>query len=244
MMKKLLLILVTLVLSATYANAQDLTLSWKGTPVTDTIYAYGDANAAEIVCHAVVTNNTTKAMNVKVKRERIQMVEGTLSQFCWGLCYPPDTEDSPQYHLLQANESSEDELFSGHYLPNGNIGTSYVKYTFYNMDNIGQSVSVIAKYMATPSGIAEESMKGGKISILYPNPAAQYVNIDYTLTDKVNSAEVKVFNLLGAEVRGEMLERNGNRLTMDISNLENGIYFYSILINNDVYQTRKLVVQR
>ncbi len=243
-MKKLLLVLISLFFSAAFLNAQDLTLSWNGKPVTDTIYAYGDANAAEIVCHAVVTNATSKAMNIKVKRERIFLVEGALSQFCWGLCYPPNTEDSPQYHLLEGNESSAPEQFSGHYLPNGFIGTSYVKYTFYNMDNPDQNVSVIAKYMATPSGIAEESMIGGSVSELYPNPANQVVSMDYRLTDKVDQAEVKVFNLLGAEVRSARLERNGSKLAIDISGLENGIYFYSVLVNNDVYQTKKLVIQR
>ena len=244
MMKKLLLILVTVFLSAGYTFAQDLSLSWKGTPVEDTIYAYGDANAAEIVCHAVVTNNTDKAMNIKVKRERIFLMEGTLSQFCWGLCYPPDTEDSPQYHLLLGNSSSPDEQFSGHYIPNQVIGNSYVKYTFYNMDNIEQQVSVIAKYMATPAGIAEESMIGGSVSEIYPNPANTMINLDYELTDKVEQAEVKIFNLLGAEMKSVMLERNGNRVTMDITGLNNGIYFYSVLVNNDIYRTRKLVVQR
>ena len=244
MMKKLLFTLFAVFVSTAFLSAQDMTLSWKGTPVGDTLVAYGDANAAEIVAHAKVHNNTDKDMNIKVSRERLQMVDGASSQFCWGLCYPPDTEDSPQYHLVKAGEASPDEQFSGHYLPYGSLGDSYVRYTFYNMDNIGQSVSVVVKYMGTPTGIAEEAMRNGSISELYPNPATTYVSLDYQLTNEVNTAEVKVYNLLGAVVRNADLENNGNRLRLDVSDLKNGIYFYSVLINNDVYQTKKLVIQR
>ena len=169
-MKKLLFLFIAITFSAATLSAQDLTLSWNGKPLGDTLVVYGDANAAEIVCHAVVTNNSGKDMSVKVSRERLFLVEGASSQFCWGLCYPPATTDSPQYLTLQAGESSPTEHFSGHYLPNSFIGSSYVKYTFYNMDNIGQSASIIVKYMATPAGIAEEAMRNGSVSDIYPNP--------------------------------------------------------------------------
>lgn len=244
MMKKLLFIFLSIFLTASYVNAQDLTLSWDGKPIGDTLVVIGDANAAEIVSHAIVTNNTAKEMNVKVSRQQIFLVEGALSQFCWGLCYDPATNVSPQYYLLQGGESSPEAQFSGHYLPQSNIGTSIVQYNFYNMDNIGQSVSMIVKYVATPSSIAEEAMADGTISDIYPNPASNFATLDYQLTNKVNSAEVKIFNLMGAEVKNALLENNGNKLRMDISELKNGIYFYSILINNDIYQTKKLVIQR
>ena len=244
MMKKLLFIFTAIFLTAAVAHAQDLTLSWNGHPIGDTLVVFGDANAAEIVSHAIVTNNTAKEMNVKVSRQQIFLVEGALSQFCWGLCYDPATNVSPQYYLLQGGESSPEAQFSGHYLPQSNIGTSIVQYNFYNMDNIGQSVSMIVKYIATPAGIAEEAMANGTISDIYPNPASSFVTLDYQFTSKVNSAEVKIYNLLGSEVKSTSLENNGNKIRLDISDLKNGIYFYSILINNDVYQSKKLIVQR
>lgn len=244
MMKKLLFIFLSVFLTATFVNAQDLTLSWNGKPIGDTLVVFGDANAAEIVSHAVVTNNTSKEMNVKVSRDQIYLVEGALSQFCWGLCYDPLTDVSPQYYLLQAGESSPEAQFSGHYLPQTKIGNTIVQYNFFNMDNIGQSVSMIVKYMGTPAGIAEEAMANGTVSDLYPNPATNFVTLDYQLTNKVNSAEVKIYNLMGSELKSTSLENNGSKLRLDISELKNGIYFYSILVNNDVYQTKKLVVQR
>ena len=244
MMKKLLFILVTVFLSATYTHAQDLTLSWKWQSLGDTIIAYGDANADEIVCHAVVTNNSSEAMNIKVSRERLSLQDGTNSFFQWVKPYPPTTTVSLQYKLIKSGEKSAPDDFSGHYLPNNVLGNSYIKYTFFNMDNESQSVSVIVKFMATPTGIAEEAMANGTVSEIYPNPASSFITLDYQLTNKVNTSEVKIFNLMGSEVKSASLENNGSKLRLDISELKSGIYFYSILINNDVYQTKKLVVQR
>ena len=244
MMKKLLFTFITLFTFTFFMNAQDLTLSWDGSELGETVLVVGDPNDAEIVFHAVLTNNTDDAMNIMVVRKRLELLEGTVSQFCWVLCYPPATDTSGLYLLIKAGESSDLEDFSGHYIPSGAIGTSSVEYTFYNKINPDINVKVVANYKGSPAGIAEEAMTGGAISEIYPNPANNYVSLDYQLTAKVKEASVKVFNLLGAEVKSVRLENNGNKLRMDISNLDNGIYFYSVFVNGDVYKTKKLVVQR
>jgi len=243
-MKKLLFTLITIFSIAAYTHAQDLTLTWDGEELGESVLIVGDPNDAEIVFHAVLTNNTSEAINIMVVRKRLEILDGANSQFCWGLCYPPATDTSGQYILLKAGESSDDEAFSGHYIPSGVIGTSSIEYTFYNMDNPDVKVSVVANYKGSPAGIAEEAMVGGSVSEIYPNPASNFVNIDYELTSEVTQANVKVFNLLGAEVKSANLIQSGNKLRMDISDLESGIYFYSVIVNGDVYRTKKLVVQK
>jgi len=247
MMKKLLIIFSFLLFAGLTTNAQDLSLFFHTKHVGDgdTILKYGDAGAAEIVIdHLVVRNNTGKAMSILVSRERLDMQDETSSQFCWGLCYPPSTEVSPNSRLIMANSASTDEEFSGHYLPDGVLGPSYVKYKFYNENSIDVQVSIVIKYLGSPTGISEEAMMGGKVSEIYPNPASQSVSLDYQLTSNVTQASVKIYNLLGAEVKSANLENGGNRLKIDISNLDNGIYFYSIYVNGDAYKTKKLIVQK
>lgn len=241
-MKKLLLF--SLLLSAGfYLNAQDLYLTSGGEKLGDTAYVSGVADAAEIVFYANFYNNSQKDMNVKVVRQRIYMVDGSNSQFCWGLCYPPNVDTSGQYVFIPAGGHSEDEIFSGHYNPLGNVGNSMIKYTFYNMTNPGEAVSVICKYVATPNGIAEEAMKGGFLSNVYPNPASHSINIDYQLTSKVKEGRVRIINLTGAVVKEESIEPGTTSMKMDVSNLNDGLYFYSVIINGDVYQTKKMVIQ-
>lgn len=242
-MKKILLLFIIAMGFTTLVNAQDLTLTWDGSPLGDTVYVWGDPNDAEIVFHAVVHNNTTNGINVMVRRNQINMLDGTQSQFCWGLCFPPTTDESPDARFLAAGGQSEDEEFSGHYNPFGVVGTSVVEYMFYNKDNEDQNVKVVAKYWASPEGIAEEAMVGGSVSAIYPNPASEFVSLDYNLTSKVEVASVRVVNVLGAVVKEATLDFGSSKAKINVSDLENGIYFYSVLVNGDIYRTKKLVVQ-
>jgi len=50
-------------------------------------------------------------------------------------------------------------------------------------------------------------------------------------------------NLLGSVVKEVEIDQNSNKLSMDISNLDAGVYFYSIVVNNEVFQTKKLVIR-
>lgn len=228
-----------------FAKAQNpLTLTWEGNPIGDTVVVWGEPSDFELVMYANVTNNTGNAMNIMVARKEIVLIEGTYTQICWaGLCYSPTMDTSANYQLVLAGGTSADEDFSGHYVPFGFIGTSIIEFTFYNIADPSVNVSVVVKFWASPEGIAEDAMRGGSISDIYPNPATNYVNLDYNLTSQVKEAKVRVVNLLGSVVKEAIIENNTNQLRMDISDLDNGVYFYSVIVNGDTYKTKKLIVR-
>lgn len=242
-MKKTLLLLTVIFLAVVSMNAQDLTLSWEGETLGDTVTYWGDASDYEIVAHAIIHNNTDRNLSIKVRRNRIQMVDSTVSAFCWaGACWPPDTEESPAQEILAGTQSG-DEDFSGHYNPNTHHGMSMVEYTFFNEADEEQFVKVVVKYATNPDGIAEDAMAGGSISDIYPNPATTAVNINYDMPSTVKTAKVQLINLLGSVVKEASIEPNSNSLSMNISELKGGVYFYAVVINGDVYKTRKLLVK-
>jgi hypothetical protein len=245
-MKKTLLTLAVVIMTAFSMNAQsaDMSLSWDGEAIGDTLDVWGKSTAAEIVSHIVLHNNTDNGINVKVRRRQLSMLEGTSSAFCWGLCFPPSTEESPEARLILAHSQSADEEFSGHYYPEGMIGTSMVEYMFFNEGNEDQNVKVVVRYWSSVSSIAEDAMQGGSISDIYPNPAVNFVSIDYSMPASVQSASVSIVNLLGSVVKEAVVERNAGKLTMDISGLKGGIYFYTVRVNGDIYKTKKLVVRK
>ena len=242
-MKKKLLTIAIILLATISMNAQDLILTWEGDTLGSTHTVWGEPDSSEIVFHAVVRNNTEKWMKIKVRRSQIEMLDSTSSYFCWGECFDDDVVESPDSILIPSGGSSADDAFSGHYLPKGKIGTSVVEYMFYNMDNEEEYVKVLVNYWASPESIDEGIMSGGSISDIYPNPASNFVNLDYQLTPQVKTAEIRIVNLLGTLVTEAVIERNGNKLTIDVSQLKKGIYFYTLLINGGVYQTQKLIVQ-
>jgi len=133
--------------------------------------------------------------------------------------------------------------FSAHYEPNGVIGTSMVEYTFFNKSDLDEKVTVVVKYKTSPEGIIDRMDKEGYLSELYPNPAISQVNIDYTLTPDVEKANFRVMNLLGAVVKNLEMDKKSSNLRIDVSDLTSGVYFYSVILNNEVYKTKKLILK-
>lgn len=243
-MKKSILLFTSILFISMSISAQDLYLSWEGKTLGETITVWGQPSASEIKFHAIVHNNTGNGIAVKVRRTHIEMVDNTHSQIYWGALFSPAIDESPDYKLILAGEQSGTDDFYGRYIPNSKIGSSIVEYMFFNKDNEDQHVKIAVKYWASPEGIAEEAMKGGSISDIYPNPASQTVNLDYQFTNEVNSAQLKIVNLLGAVVQELVIDPYGNQMTIDIANLDSGIYFYTLFINDDVYRTKKFIVQK
>ena len=145
--------------------------------------------------------------------------------------------------MFAGETASGENEFSCHYAPTNEIGTSVFEFKFYNIDNPDEFTSVVVNFWASPEGIAEDAMKGGSISEIYPNPATNYANLDFNLTPSVKNAKVRVINLLGSVVKEANIENGTNQLKLDVSDLDNGVYFYSVLINGETYKTRKLVIR-
>lgn len=230
-------------LSVSYVNAQEtIGLSWDGSPLDDTVTVWVDPfNAEATIFNVSVTNNTHNLMNVKVLRTNVEIVDGTENTFCWVTCYPPDVDESPEGIRIDPGASVDN--FTGDFIANESIGTSIVKYKFFDDDNPDTFSEVVVKYWSSPQAIGEEIANNISFSNAYPNPAINTFNIDYNFDTNINNASLKIVNLLGSVVKEVEIDQNSNKLSMDISNLDSGVYFYSIVVNNEVFQTKKLVIR-
>lgn len=246
-MKKRLLTFTMIFIAVLIVRADDppLTFTWEGEPLGDTTEIVGLPTAFEIIKYADVTNNTSSAMTIKVAREDIDVVPGTSNAICWaGLCFPPSVDTSTtQLTLDPGATTGEGDEFSGHYYPTNILGTTMVKYTFFDIDNPDLNAQLVVKYVAEYVGLGEGIMADGFVSEIFPNPATNFVSINYTLTPQVNSASVKVINLLGKVVKETRIEMGSNKVRLDVSDLSSGVYFYSVVINEEIYKTKKLVVK-
>ena len=74
----------------------------------------------------------------------------------------------------------------------------------------------------------------------YHNPTSDILNIK--INGNTRNARLVVNNMLGATVRTEAV--NSDRIRLDVSNLPNGVYFYSIVGENDILVTRRFVVSK
>lgn len=166
--------------------------------------------------------------------------------FCWGLCYSyGETFDvSDGGELLNRGGSSGDTSFSafvGYYEARGSVGAAYIRYTFYAARNRSDSSWVMVKYDATPTGIQGISGMSSSFTA-YPNPASNSVNFTYTLSSGVQSANLKVYNLLGECVQTLPLSTLQSKTTLDVQSMPSGIYICEIQAQGCQPVCQKLVV--
>lgn len=244
-MKKILLLLIAAIVVSLAANTQSLSLSDENGQIPDNgnIYVLSDDPAvSDIVAHVYVTNNSASSVNVKVYRNQISMVSGSWSQFCWFVCFSGDTDTSATVIAIGAGQTNEED-FSGHYWPDGNPGESVVSYTFYNEDNMDDNVTVIVNYKLSLTGLGEYLAENTTFSAAYPNPADDIVSFDYDLPVEVNNAEVIITNLLGAVVYETSIAGLNGTTRIDVSNLNEGIYFATLRLDGHIANTQKVLVR-
>jgi len=213
-----------------------------GEVLGDVVEIIEEPTVAEMLFDPLVTNTTGSSMDIKVRRTNVDVLAGTINYFCWGACYGASTDVSSEFITLGPGETTNLLDFSGHYEPTGIEGTSTVEYTFFNMADESQSTTITVRY-STPNAISEDIANGVRFENIYPNPATDYVNINYTLVSGVKEGSVRISNLLGAVVSETPIDINSNTVRMDVSNLEGGIYFYSVVLNGEILHSKKLIIR-
>ena len=242
-MKKFLLSLV-LMTFAGYMSAQSLSFKYEGNAVEPgtTIDIVSDINdSMEIQFDLHVINTTDADINVVLEMES-DPSNPTQDYLCWGSCYMPG--------VLTANNTvvaGGEGIFNGHCqfvdadwntLPVGS--TAKVTYTFYDERNQDVKYSFVVNFKYQPDAVEEINTI---FSNAYPNPANNTVSFDYEMQN-ANSAAVAIYNMMGQEVVRQDLNLGNSRVDINVSDLNEGVYFYSLIVNNQTVKTNKFVVSR
>jgi len=243
-MKRIILSILAVVAIAVSVVAQSLSLSTlAGVPIANNAeYLVGGDYQSTITSYVAVQNSSAVDQNVMCKKTEISVMGGTSNYFCWGACYLPSTFISLEPMMILAGVNDLNS-FSGDFDPASHMGESVVRYTFYLVNNPNDSVCVNVRYLAGYAGIAPTSEDQFRISEAYPNPATANVSFSYTLPSAVSSATFVVRNLLGSEVKSFNLDEAQGKLNFSVTDLQAGVYFYSVVMNNSTMLTRKLVVK-
>lgn len=120
--------------------------------------------------------------------------------------------------------------------------TSQVRYSLINVNNAADSISVLINYNIGVSGI-KPAAANYSISNIAPNPAKESVTLNYDIKNAQN-ASVKIYNMIGNLVKTVQLDNVANSAKIDVSTLEEGMYFYSVMVGNKAVKTSRLIIER
>jgi|GEM_PF-851654 len=255
-MKKHLFTLSILCISLFKSNAQsvqllDTTGTYLGGSmnIAQPSYTFTVANGDAANFMFNVKNTTSSSINVFVKKYVISNAGGNLTTFCIGsLCYGSTTTQSgnvtiaanstiPPAHATSTFGLSTDfDAFVS-------SGTAQVIYTLFNAGT-SDSISVVLNYNLTAAAGIESVATNYNVSNISPNPASSNVSLNYDLKNTPQPASVKIYNMLGTLVRTVSLETYSSNTKIDITSLEEGMYFYSVVIGGKAVKTSRLVVSR
>jgi hypothetical protein len=233
-MKKL-YIIFTFIIVTISVSAQDIIIKNLDNEILngETIQVYADINEPYNSgnLYLLIQNQASNSLDLKVKKEYIDIVEGTTNDFCWsGTCLPPFTMETGALSL-PAGETYDG--FSVHYHCQGHQGNSTIKYTVFEED--GPEAFFTVQFSTDLTGLSSLFIDDLHI---FPNPAKNNFSIEVS-----NSiSKIEIFNVLG-----EMIYQNntGNEKTnIDCSIWNNGVYFVRTFDGDNLVQTQKLIVSQ
>lgn len=250
-MKKLLLSL-TMVLAMFAASAQNFTVTEKetGNVVENgaSYVVYGDGSESwgypggELMLEFDLVAN--EDMRVICRKIENNVIEGTMNYICFGQCLLPETYETEPIPVSPNDE--EPLLFSSHYMASDDYTTvlgleQSMTYEIWNAANPDEKfvINVIFKY----SLYDVTEVTAQNVISAYPTPATDVVNFDYDLSGSVNSAAVVVYNMAGQEVMRSELNGVSGKLSMNVGDLSEGVYFYSLVINGKTEKSNKIVIR-
>ncbi len=82
------------------------------------------------------------------------------------------------------------------------------------------------------------------VSNFYPNPALAFATLHYSVTNADGQAKIVLQNVLGSKINEYKLDPRAHELKLDTEQLKPGVYFYTLLIDDEGLATRKLVIKK
>ena len=226
-----------------YVSAQSLQFELNGNVFTDgeAIECSTTNEWGEYFQEMQLRNLTSNDIDVIVEKEILESLDGTMNWFCWGLCFSPDIFVSPSPVTVAANSITEESALSFHAMFEDDVfGYLVVRYYAYEERNPEDRISIIVKFHKSGAGV-DSYLRPMLMSQAYPNPASSMVNFNY---DFDGSLTAVVYNIVGQEVLRKDLNANVGQLSLPVADLNDGIYFCTMMVNGRDYTTQKFVVKK
>lgn len=251
-MKKQLLLLATIFsagLNAWAGNLQFLDQSLNDITSTNVTFA-GTAADFSIDGYIKLKNNGASNIDVKIKRYELSYTAGTKNAFCWQNCYTfmnagavwqfPTPSDNAwsDFVTVNAGAVSNYQLVAD-YQPYSNVGASTYRFVAFDGNNPNDSSYVDVTFDVTlgTNDLAQKSSFS-----VYPNPASGNLTINLETTSTSGNNSILVFDVIGNQVAEYRFNGNNGKISADVSSLNNGIYFYSLMENGKAIMTKKVIV--
>ena len=194
----------------------------------------------EMDTYIKVKNISNNTLDIKVSKEIIDVTPNSTNYFCWVNCFLPGTMISPTQITFAPGDSNEIDfhVFLG---PNGDLGQNKIKYCAFDANDTSMldSACTIITFNSVTASL--ENLHPQTFSDFHPNPASSNTEIHYNLNEDTKS-ELVVYDLLGNLIRNYSLAPHSKKLSLNLSELNSGMYFVNIKLNDEIHEIKRLIV--
>ena len=231
--------------------SQNLELLYNGATVGDTLTLHVTNLLSRNDFYVDVVNHSDRAtIDVKVRKKELFIVQGTENSFCFGTaCF--DSEVSPVPFTIDPLDTFSyatqgDHAFHISYFPFNNLGTSYIRYTFFNtMAPDEDTVSFVAEIVADASSFIEQQALYHIRS--FPNPAeGDWLKVEYDFTEMIGETSPLLLhftNIMGQTVQMLSLSKSSDVIELQTKNLPSSLYFLTFTHKGNVIASQKIVIR-
>ncbi|MBW8051506.1 MAG: T9SS type A sorting domain-containing protein [Cytophagales bacterium] len=110
------------------------------------------------------------------------------------------------------------------------------------LDGCGCAYAGCDTICSSTIGIIEQVYQNNYSITVYPNPANETVTFDYKLPENTNDAVISIYNLVGNQLKSYRIDNERGTINITISDLPNGLYFYSLKVDNNTIARNKLLI--
>lgn len=126
-----------------------------------------------------------------------------------------------------------------------NTGSSPTENTALTVAQVEKTEGKIMGFEDKVRGPEEQLYTSDRITVsnIYPNPASDFAELDYTIQNSVRDAKVIFYNILGSPVAEYTLDKNERNLHVNTREMPTGVYFYQLAIEGKKVATKKMLVR-
>jgi len=218
-----------------------------------TLTVNGSSTDSDMEAIVWVVNNGSSSLDLKCKKSEIDVLAGTENTTCWKLC--PTTYDvagSKPVVLVNISGTQMVETaavgdtvksFVGHYKPMNLDGCSLFKYEWYDSNDMNTALATIyVRFVHTTGQCTAAIEEIPKIDVsIYPVPANDELKISTSELPGGN-LQVEFYDILGKKVNSKNISLQSTNI--DVSYMNEGVYFAKFIHKGQVVKTKKFVIKR
>ncbi|UII27439.1 T9SS type A sorting domain-containing protein [Fulvivirga maritima] len=213
--------------------------------VIDNTQAFAGNIGQDISATIPIRNNSSRPIQMIIKRVDQMIGTGQINYFCWdNECFDPSTNQLPLSKRLNPGETTSKfkSILIGGLAP----GFSTVKYLIFDRDNPTDAIEHEVTYTIEESTEKKLifSSKDIKINDVYPNPVEDFAIVEYNILNQNKNAKIVIHNVLGSIISEYKLSSLETKIKIKTNDLNSGVYFYTLYVDNDGVMTRKLIVKK